>query len=65
VALCLSRGGGSLNAGYYFILSPPKGNSSINVAMLLVQYLFTTTIGGIFYYILKDKDKNEKNDEMT
>jgi len=48
-----------------FHIISTKGNSSINVAMLLVQYLFTTTIGGIFYYILKDKDKNEKNDEMT
>ncbi len=54
----------TFDAGYHFILSPPKGNSSINIAMVLVQYLFTATIGGILYYIFKDKDKNAKNDEM-
>ena len=58
------RSGHSVSVGYYFILSSPEGRATINIALLLVQYLFTATIGGILYYILKDKDKNEKKDEM-
>ena len=51
-----------INTDYTFILRPPippitdldaKFTSNINVVLLLVQYLFTVTIGGIFWFVFK------------
>lgn len=54
--------GANLNVGYGFILDPPKPPagykqqpSSVNVSMLLIQYLIVVTVGGLIIYSLKDK----------
>ena len=61
-----------INSGYTFILRPPipsitdlevKFASNINVALLVVQYLFTVTIGGILWFVFK-KDNSSATKEQ-
>lgn len=56
--------GSEFNLGYGFIIDPPKYGGdilgSINVKLLMLQYLFACTIGiGIFFLLKTIKGKNE------
>ena len=56
----VKRSGMVLGQCYSFIfISPGFGRHSINIGMLFMQYLFVLTIGGIFYFVLKDKNGNK------
>jgi hypothetical protein len=47
------------NMGYGFIFEPPKYNSqlaaSVNSALLLVQWIGVTIIGGALWFLARDK----------
>ena len=54
----------TIHKGYHFIIdsqNPDLRSCTINVGLLMMQYLFTLTIGGIFYFILRDKDRGDKD----
>jgi|SaaInlLV_10m_DNA_2_1039722.scaffolds.fasta_scaffold116055_1 hypothetical protein len=56
----------TFNEGYTFILRPPnyddstydKINMPINVSLLILQYLYVSTIGGMLYFALKTKQSH-------
>ena len=65
-----ARFGISWNLGYHFILDPPgqtnkysagigdfRTQSTVNIWLLAVQYLFVVTIGVGLLFVLKPKDK--------
>ena len=59
--------GSEFNLGYNFIMKPPKFRGyikgSVNVKLLMLQYLFACTIGmGIFFLLRNLKEKKASND---
>ena len=51
----IERGEGAIrNTGYHFIGNPPV-RSKITATTLLFQYLFAMSIGGILFFVFKDK----------
>ncbi len=48
------EGGGAINMGYAFIAKIPRPKS-VHVLMLLAEWLGIGVIGGIFYFITRDK----------
>jgi len=57
------------NLGYHFILNPPryqgiKGSGSVNVTLLLVQYVFVCTVGTIIFFLLKNKKGAEAEKQI-
>jgi preprotein translocase subunit YajC len=57
------RSGMTLHTAYSLIFHSPGLFYSINIGMLFMQFLFTITIGGIFYFILKDKNGEKRSDK--
>ncbi|WP_457944546.1 hypothetical protein ACSTAY_06665 [Vreelandella alkaliphila] len=47
-------GGVSFGRGYGFILNPPRGGARIDVGILLIQWFFVASIGGLAYKYFKD-----------
>ena len=47
-------GGGAINMGYAFIANIPRSNS-VHVLMLFAEWLGIGVIGGIFYFIAREK----------
>jgi hypothetical protein len=45
--------GGTLNAGYGFLLIPPHGIAFVNLGLLLMQWVIVGLIGGVAVYLLK------------
>ncbi len=58
----IHRSGVTFRTGFYLIFAPPE-YYSLNIGMLFVQYLFVTTIGGILYFVLKDKNGKKRFDK--
>lgn len=47
---------GTFNAGYGFLLAPPKnGYAIVNLGLLLMQWVIVALIGGITFYFLKEE----------
>ncbi len=48
--------GGYINVGYSWIFKPPKNfeYASVNVPMLLAQWVGVLIVGGIGFFIVKD-----------
>ncbi|WP_290228688.1 hypothetical protein [Halomonas ramblicola] len=47
-------GGVSVGHGYGFILNPPRRGARIDVGILLIQWFFVASIGGLAYRYFKD-----------
>ncbi|MBW2662379.1 MAG: hypothetical protein JRD93_10420 [Deltaproteobacteria bacterium] len=59
----VQRRGTSLFQCYSLIFISPGNIYSVKIGMLFIQYLFVLTIGGIFYFVLKDKNGNKRVDK--
>ncbi len=44
------------NMGYSFILMPPDGVGTVNIGLLLMQWIVVVTGGAIGWFVLKDKN---------
>jgi len=48
--------GGTLNAGYGFLFTPPReGIAFVNLGLLLMQWVVVGLIGGVAVYLLKEE----------
>lgn len=50
-----AREGGTFNAGYGFLLTPPNKITFVNLGLLLMQWVVVGLIGGLAVYLLKEE----------
>lgn len=48
-------GEGTINFGYSWILNPPYYRATVNIAMLITQWIGVLIVGGIAYFLLKGR----------
>lgn len=53
---CFVKSGVVISTGYSFITAPPY-RSSVNIGLLLTQFLAASIVGAILYFVLKDKQQ--------
>lgn len=46
---------GTFNVGFGFIFDPPVQYATINIGQLIVQEIIVGIIGGLVYFLLKEK----------
>lgn len=43
------------NCGYEFLLTPPNSSCTVDIAVLLVQWIAVAIVGAILWFALRDK----------